>query len=106
MAGLFDSQPVVNIGTVQTQIYAPAVDGVAMSCLITNTNYATLPVSVWIDRGGIIIDLTKGGLRIDAGESKDVLNGSKVAIKAGDIVYARCPIANVLTGLLSAYKDS
>lgn len=105
MSGLFDSQPLVNIGMVATLVYTPLTDGVAMSCIITNGHYASLPVTVWIDRAGTLIYLAQGGVYIDAGDSMDILKGSKVAIKAGDKVYATCPVDGVMTGMLSAYKD-
>ena len=105
MSGLFDSQPVVNIGTSATLIYAPTTDGVGMSCIVANAHYAALPVTAWIDRAGTIMYLIQGGVRINAGDSLDILKGSKVAFKAGDKLYASCPVANVMTGILSAYKD-
>jgi hypothetical protein len=104
MSGLFDSNLVAAVNSTPTLIYQPVTDGVAMSCLMTNGYMSTLPLSVWIDRAGVVVKLASGD-RVEAGKSLEVLAGSKVALKAGDMVYAQCPIAGAFTGILSAYKD-
>jgi hypothetical protein len=103
MSGLFDSDLVVTVGSAATLIYQPATDGVAMSCLLTNSSYGTLPITVWIDRAGVVVNLP--GKRVGTGECVEILAGSKVALKAGDKVYAKCPVAGAFSGVLSAYKD-
>jgi hypothetical protein len=103
MSGLFDSDLVLSVGATPTLIYQPETDGVAMSCLLTNGHFATLPLTVWIDRAGATVSLP--GKRVDAGEGVDILMGSKVALKAGDKVFAQCPLAGAFSGVLSAYKD-
>lgn len=104
MSGLFDSNLVVNVGSTPTLLYAPGTDGVTMSCLLSNSFYGTLPLSVWIDRAGAIVNLA-AGVRVNSGDTYEVLIGSKVAMKAGDKLYAQCPQAGAFTGVLSAYKD-
>lgn len=104
MAGLFDSKLVISIGDTPTLVYEPATDGVAMSLLLTNTHYGTLPISLWIERGADRIDLARAR-RIQKGTPCDLLGGSKVALKAGDRVMAQSPVADAFTGVLSAYKD-
>lgn len=104
MAGLFDSELIVTVGNTPTVLYTPATDGVAMSCLLTNGHYGTLPISVWIERGDDIIHLALDK-RVRAGQPYEALIGSKVALKAGDNLMAQCPVAGVFTGVLSAYKD-
>lgn len=104
MSGLFDSILITAVDTVATEIYAPATDGVAMSILMTNGHFGTLPISVWIDRTGSIIKLASD-VRVRAGKPQEILVGSKVALKAGDKIYATCPVAGAFTGVLSAYKD-
>lgn len=104
MAGLFDSKLVVSVGTAPSLVYEPATEGVAMSLLLTNGHFGTLPVSVWIERGAERIDLAVNR-RVAKGASCEVLSGSKVALKAGDRVMAKSPVAGAFTGVLSAYKD-
>jgi hypothetical protein len=104
MSDLFDSGLVVSVGATPTLIYQPTSDGVAMSCLLSNGHYGTLPLAVWIDRAGVTVNLA-AGVRVRAGDSREVLAGSKVALKAGDRVYASCPLAGAFSGVLSAYKD-
>ena len=104
MSDLFDSVPVVSVGEAPTLIYQPTTDGVAMSCLLSNGHFGTLPVTVWIDRAGVTVSLA-AGVRVLAGDSHEILAGSKVALKARDKVYAKCPIAGAFSGVFSAYKD-
>jgi hypothetical protein len=104
MSGLFDSNLVVSVGSTPTLIYQPDTDGVTMSCLLSNNFYGTLPLTVWIDRADAIVNLAPG-VRVESGQSYEVLVGSKVALKAGDKLYAQCPQAGAFTGVLSAYKD-
>lgn len=104
MSGLFDSDLIVSVGTDPTLIYQPITDGVAMSCLMTNEHFSTLPLTVWIERAGAKVSLAKAA-DVKAGESIEVLRGSKVAFKAGDKIYASCPMASKFTGTLSACKD-
>lgn len=104
MSGLFDSNLVVSVGATPTLIYQPTTDGVAMSCLLSNGHFATLPLTVWINRAGVVVILA-AGVRVNAGASIEVLAGSKVAIKAGDKVYAKCPLTGAFSGVLSVYKD-
>lgn len=104
MAGLFDSKLVVSVGSTPTLVYEPATEGVAMSLLLTNGHFGTLPLSVWIERGAERIDLAVGR-RVPKGQPIEVLAGSKVALKAGDRVMAKSAVAGAFTGVLSAYKD-
>ena len=104
MAGLFDSDLITSVGNTPTLVYQPLTDGVAMSLVLNNGHFGTLPVSVWIERGEDRITLAKD-VRVLAGRPYEVLIGSKVAFKAGDKVFAKCPVAGAFTGVLPAYKD-
>lgn len=104
MAGLFDSVLIPSVGSTPTSLYQPLTDGVAMSCLLTNASAGSLPLSSWIQRGADVIDLSVAE-SVEAGVSLDIFKGSKVALKAGDTVYASCPVAGAFSGILSAYKD-
>lgn len=104
MAGLFDSKLITSVGSSPTLVYEPTTEGVAMSLLLTNKHYGTLPLFVWIERGLERIDLASGR-RVQKGHSLEVLSGSKVALKTGDRIMARCPVDGAFTGVLSAYRD-
>lgn len=104
MAGLFDSVTVASVGSVPTILYQPLVDGVAMSCLLTNASAGSLPLSVWLERGVTTINLAVSE-SVESGVSLDIFRGSKVALKVGDIIYGKCPVAGAFSGILSAYKD-
>lgn len=107
MSNLFDSVPIPTVDDVPTLIYSPSVDAIAMSCLLTNSHISALPISVWIERdtGTVAVIKLAVNRRVGSGESIDALSGSKVALMAGDAVYAQCPVAGMFSGIISAYKD-
>ncbi len=104
MSGLFDSALGSKIGAADTAIYTAEVDGVVMSILLTNSHFGTLPVKVWISRGGVAESIFAD--RIKSGESAPATRGDKVAVSVGDIIYASCPVADVISFAISVYKDS
>ncbi len=105
MAGLFDSIEVPSIGTSNIAVYSPTTDGVIMSVILTNKTTGTLPVSCWIQRGADTVKLATDA-RVLAGRSFDVLQGSKIAIKSGDVVYSKTVLSDGFNCIISAYKDT
>ena len=77
---------------------------VVLSLVLSNNHYGTVPVSVWLTRGALTVHLRRD-VRIDAGDSLDVLRGTKVALLAGDTVTVQCPIDGAVSGVLSTFKD-
>jgi hypothetical protein len=104
MSGLFDSKLAVEVGSEPALVYEPATEGVAMSLLLTNKHFGTLPVSAWIERGTETIHLAVSK-RVLAGHPYEALAGSKVALQAGDKIYAKSVMTGAFSAILSAYKD-
>lgn len=101
---MFDSVDVSGVGPADTAFYTAAVPGVLMSLRVSNTYKSTLPISFWIQRGTAKIQVASG-VRVKSGEPKDLIEGSKVAIQAGDVIHGSTPLANTFSGALSVYKD-
>lgn len=104
MASLFDSKDLSGLGPNPVALYTAATPCVLMSLKANNVYKSTLPVSFWIQRGANVIKIVTGA-RVKAGDSRELLEGSKVAIEQGDVVFGSTPIAGTFSGVLSIFKD-
>ena len=104
MAEIFQSD-VIELGSNETlAIQHPTEPTVVLSLILSNNHYGTVPVSVWLKRGDQLVYLRRG-FRIDAGDSLDVLRGTKVALLPGDVLMASVNGEGAVSGILSTFKD-
>lgn len=104
MAEIFKSA-LINLDTVGNhEVHAVTDPEVVLSLILSNNHEGTVPVSVWVTRNGEDFFFRRA-IRIDSGDSLDVLRGTKVALLAGDTLNVSSPIQGAVSGFLSTYKD-
>ena len=104
MSGLFDSVIINLTSSGQEIVYQPSIGCMVLSFILSNNNNGALPISVWVVRDSTTVKIATNQ-SVNAGSSFEITNGTKVALKTGDIVYAQCPVANAFSGILTAFKD-
>lgn len=104
MAEIFKSD-VIELGSNETlAIQQPTEPSVVLSLVLSNNHHGTVPVSVWLTRGAQQVYFRRD-VRIDAGDSLDVLRGTKVALLPGDVLSASVDGEGAVSGILSTFKD-
>lgn len=105
MAEIFKSD-VFELQADQNQliVHEAAEPTVVLSLVLSNNHHGTVPVSVWLTRGAQTVHFRRD-IRIDAGDSLDVLRGTKVALLAGDTITVSTKVDGAVSGILSTFKD-
>ncbi len=101
---LFDSGISQAVGTAPTLVYTVLNEGTLMQCDLDNSFYGSFSCSVWIQRGAETISLGNS-IRVSPKVSTDVVNGRRIVVLAGDTVWAKAPIPNAVSCMVSAYLD-
>ena len=104
MAEIFKSDVIELVSNETLAIQQPTEPSVVLSLVLSNNHHGTVPVSVWLERGAQKVYFRRG-FRIDAGDSLDVLRGTKVALLPGDVLMASVDGDGAVSGILSTFKD-
>lgn len=102
----FTNKTTANVGVTETSVYSPpaATKAIIIGCNISNTSDGFLPVDLFLRTTGPTDNYLLRQFRIGNGESYELMKGNKLVILPGQTLYAKCPVANSITFVISALE--
>ena len=102
----FTNKTTATVGTTETSVYAPpsATKAIVIGCSISNTSDGFLPVDLFLRTSGPTDNYLLRQFRIGNGESFELMKGNKLVILPGQTLYAKCPVANAITFVISVLE--
>jgi len=102
----FTNKTTANVGTSETSVYSPpaSTKAIVIGCSISNTSDGFLPVDLFLRTAGPVDNYLLRQFRIGNGETFEMMKGNKLVILPGQTLYAKCPVANAITFVISVLE--
>lgn len=95
------------VGTTAVDVYTvpSGTDSHIVSCRLANTTGSIVPASVYVESGGDTVYIVKN-LRINNGESVNVVEDGKIILSAGDVLYVQAATASAVDCIVSVMESA